>query len=655
MSIDRNHTILKSLAIAIICFLGSCNQIIEDEIEEIASIEDMVFPENFDFETGYDIGLNLAPSETIGKYEVYLIINNVEELYASFNSEIATERSIRIPSATRQIMVKWISSEDTKTSMFDLSDNADIHFDHSQTQRSRTSNETCRDRLYAVESSFGGLWDIDLSNPGHAETQLANLSGGGSIACALDQENGYMYYNIGRTMYRYIIASETFESVFNSNPFNGNYPRLEYKDGFFYMSNGNTMYKVNASTNVIDTQYEISGFVNSNGGGDLAFASDGTLYLACSSGLYKFSSIDDVNGTAEVVRLSAENFPYYLTSMAIDRNDDIYVGTNENQSKLIRMSIEDGSFEIVKTYNHRINDLTAWRCAEEDLGNEDSDGDGVIDPLDEYPDDPDAAFTEYTPSELGNGSLAFEDNWPAVGDYDFNDLVVNYRYVYILNNENKVARVNMEYDLVAMGATYHNGFGVELPVSESLISSVSGYEITRNLVTLNGKGLEDGQSNPVIIVFDDAFDHMGNQEIVNTRVGGNSSDTKSFNIEIEFVEPIEANLLPTSAFNPFIFINGDRSRELHLSGASPTSLFDASFFGQMDDDSNGVDKTFKNANNAPWSIDILHSFRYPKEGIRIDEGYTKFMDWASSNGGNFSDWYTDASDYRVVNKLYFGE
>ena len=35
---------------------------------------------------------------------------------------------------------------------------------------------------------------------------------------------------------------------------------------------------------------------------------------------------------------------------------------------------------------------------------------------------------EFTPSEAVYGTLAFEDQWPKMGDYDFNDFVMNYSY-----------------------------------------------------------------------------------------------------------------------------------------------------------------------------------------------------------------------------------
>jgi hypothetical protein len=68
----------------------------------------------------------------------------------------------------------------------------------------------------------------------------------------------------------------------------------------------------------------------------------------------------------------------------------------------------------------------------------DTDGDGVSDVRDEYPTDPKRAFNNYYPSKNNTGTLAFEDLWPAKGDYDFNDLVVDYNFNQVTNGENKL-------------------------------------------------------------------------------------------------------------------------------------------------------------------------------------------------------------------------
>ena len=71
----------------------------------------------------------------------------------------------------------------------------------------------------------------------------------------------------------------------------------------------------------------------------------------------------------------------------------------------------------------------------------DTDNDGVIDSQDDYPNDPTAAYSIHTPSDTGWASLAFEDLWPSRGDYDFNDLVIDYRFTEVLNKKNKIVRI----------------------------------------------------------------------------------------------------------------------------------------------------------------------------------------------------------------------
>ncbi len=632
--------------------LISCSTIIDDaapEYEEESHLSDFHFPESFDFATSQEVKLSFAKGLPEGKYEIGYYWQGEKWLVASLaGREVMSSVQLQIPTGVHELIINYYSSSDSLAQTFPIGIDRDVLVD---LPNIIGKTMACQDRLYAVENSFGGFWEIDLQEGGYSENQLTNLQGGGSIACSLDQENNHVYYNVGRNLYRYDVVEETFETVFGSNPFNGNYPRFEYRDGFFYMGNGRILYKVDAATNETIQRYDITGFVNNNSGGDVAFASDGTLYLACFSGLYRFDEFNDEAGTATISRISAENFPYQLTSMAIDREDQIYVATNESNSRLIRMNLEDGSFEIVAQYNHKINDLTAWRCAEEDLEDVDSDGDGIIDALDDYPNDAEISATKYTPSELGQGCLAFEDMWPAVGDYDFNDLVIQYQYIQYINAENQTVRMKMIYDLVAMGATFHNGFGIELPMEKSAIESISGYEVGAG-ITLDEKGLEMGHTSPVIIVFDDAFDHLGGNAIVNTKPDGASAPVKRFEVMVEFVEPLELAEVRTGKFNPFIFIE-QRPKELHLRNKLPTDLADLELLGTAADDSNPeTGKYYRSLNNAPWGIDIIHAFRYPKESRRIDRAYNRFMDWANAEGSDFQDWYTDAAGNRNMEHIY---
>ena len=605
----------------------------------IESFEEIAVVPYFDFRTSANVKLTLTDDQ-LAFYHIYYG-EGEKYLLGSYNSKSRIGFiDLVVPTYLSElILVRNAGGSKSTHSVSINGDLADFSY------QSRNNKSGCVDVLYAVNNQRG-FYIFDNTTGNYEETVLPNLTGGGSIACALDQENGYLYYNVNRTMYRYVINTGAFETVFTSNPFNGSYPRLEYKDGFFYMSNGSKMYVVDASNNQVTQTYNISGFINSAGGGDLAFASDGQLYLACFSGLYKFTNFNTGTNTASITRVSAENFPYQLTSMAIDRHDDIYVGTNESNSKLIRMTIQDGSHEIVKTYNHKINDLTAWRCESADISTVDTDGDGVLDVDDDYPNDAEEAYDIFTPSDIGWGSYAFEDLYPGYGDFDFNDLVISYRAIQVANSNNEVTRLKLIYKVKAIGASYKNGFALQLPISENLISSVTGYNITNgSSLDLNDKGLENNQSSPVIIIIDNAFN--------NGRYGACSGvEGDEITIDVDFINPVSQVDLNLDDFNYFIFRTDNRGHEVHLKGFLPTDLADLSLFGSFDDGSSALgDSYYVSETGLPWGLHVIHDFRQMQEKEDIINGYNYFVNWAQSNGNQFPDWYKDNSGYRNTSKI----
>ncbi|QTN38376.1 LruC domain-containing protein [Cryomorphaceae bacterium] len=269
-------------------------------------------------------------------------------------------------------------------------------------------------------------------------------------------------------------------------------------------------------------------------------------------------------------------------------------------------------------------------------GGTDTDNDGVPDSQDDYPNDPTRAFNNYIPFEDGYSSLAFEDLWPSQGDYDFNDLVVHVNYEVVTNGSNEIVDIEAKYYVAHIGAGYHNGFGVQMPVTPAQVTSVTGGNITDNLVTIGPNGLEAGQSKAVFIPFDDAHD--------------NRNDTIA--MSIQFASPVNRSGFLNEGFNPFIFVNGTRGREVHFSGEEPTDLMDVTLFGQAADNSdpaNGI--YYITADKKPWGLNISHDYRVPVEKQRIENAYLKFNAWVASDGMNFNDWYENKQGYRDATKL----
>lgn len=265
--------------------------------------------------------------------------------------------------------------------------------------------------------------------------------------------------------------------------------------------------------------------------------------------------------------------------------------------------------------------------------------------------------TNYYPA-TGFGTLAFEDLWPGKGDYDFNDLVLDYRFEITTTTSNYVENVTATFIIKAIGASLQNGFGFQLASAINASDlTVTGYSLTESIITLGGNGTEDAQTNPTIIVFDNAYNemtHPGGGIGINTSESAPYVTPVTLTINIVFTpNTYTYNDLDISNFNPFIFVNLDRTVEVHLPDYPPTDLADQSLFGTANDDSDaGTGKYYKTANNLPWAINLYESFDYPAEKQQVVWAYLHFAEWATSNGTSYQDWYQDLQGNRNDALIY---
>ena len=286
----------------------------------------------------------------------------------------------------------------------------------------------------------------------------------------------------------------------------------------------------------------------------------------------------------------------------------------------------------------------------------DTDGDGVSDGNDDYPNDSKRAHNNYYPAKNQTGTLAFEDLWPSKGDYDFNDMIVDYNYNQVTNAKNEVVSVEAKYTVRALGASYANGFGVQFNTTPDNIISVSGQIFTENILSNNANGTEKNQSKAVIMVFDNShtvLKHVGTSTGVNTVPGDEYVTPVTFNISFELKTPIASSIFGSAPYNPFIFVNGDRTREVHLPKAKPTDLVNLKLFGTHDDNTDVNSGNYNMSNlYLPWVINIPVQFTYPIEKADITKAYLMFNDWVTSKGTVYTDWYIDKTGYRDATKLY---
>jgi LruC domain-containing protein len=287
----------------------------------------------------------------------------------------------------------------------------------------------------------------------------------------------------------------------------------------------------------------------------------------------------------------------------------------------------------------------------------DTDGDGISNAFDDYPVDATKAFNNFYPSQSPFGTLAFEDLWPAKGDYDCNDMVIDYHFNQITNGQNKVVQITMELVLKAMGASYNSGFGIQLPVSPALISSVTGSELHENYINLNTNGTEAGQTKATIIVFDNGYKILtfpgGNYPGINTAPGAPYVQPDTLLITVNLTTPTALSVIGTPPYNPFLIVNKQRGKEIHMINKPPTDLADLSLLGQSADDSDpATGRYYVTASNLPWVLDIPIPFDYPAEKAEVTQAFIKFIPWAESSGQTYFDWFKQKSGYRNTQNIY---
>lgn len=266
--------------------------------------------------------------------------------------------------------------------------------------------------------------------------------------------------------------------------------------------------------------------------------------------------------------------------------------------------------------------------------------------------------------------LAFEDNWPAQGDYDMNDVVIKLQSSVLVTADNKVKQLHITGELKSMGASYKNGFAIQLlGVTDSQIEqSVIRYEINGN--SIEQDLVEGGTINSVLKVTENLWDYIepdAGCKYFKTELGCNSSSTFIFTLKIPFNDAIPLESFPAAPFNPFIYAtpnryHGDnfsshpgRGLEIHLKNHPPTSKADLSYFNQQQDASDSsLNYYYQNINGLPWALAISagssEQWFQPLESVDLLEAYPDFAPFVTSEGSTNSLWFLNNN--AISNKTY---
>ena len=415
--------------------------------------------------------------------------------------------------------------------------------------------------------------------------------------------------------------------------------------------------------NDVGSNHVMSTPVNQNG----FYRGRHNVYYGGASQVVAAKAGDNVTFSADVKATGdPQHLYYWIYLIPIDQNNQVlgYIwkgpkhASRNWETKTLCATMPAGTVKVqalLWTWDFSTTASVYFDNAVLTIPEKDSDGDGVPDNEDDYPNDATRAFNVYYPNQTGWGTVTFEDLWPGKGDYDFNDLVLDYHFKSVLNASNQLVEFYTDYSVRAVGASMKNGFGLMIGGDPANVASVTGTHLTENYIHNNANGTEQGQTNTVIILFDNAFREIGNSgsAFINTKQSVPYVKPDTNQLHVLYAHPVSVNTTGTAPYNPFLIVNGERGKEIHLAGEKPTDLVNTYYFGTDADATDpATGKYYQTKNNLPWALDLPVSFAYPDEQVNILNAYNYFGQWAESGGNDYPDWYMNKPGYRVTSNIY---
>lgn len=242
--------------------------------------------------------------------------------------------------------------------------------------------------------------------------------------------------------------------------------------------------------------------------------------------------------------------------------------------------------------------------------------------------DPDKKHTTATTPK---GIYAFEDMWPAQGDYDMNDMIVKYTYEKTFDKENLIYSESFIFKTFQNYAAYNNGLAFR--IAGSATAATRKYYIRK---------AGESQFSETDFVYESADNVYRLTDNIKNHMGA------EYKVTLEYDSPISKE----TAISPFIYRNteGGKRLEVHLPQEAPTSLVDEDYFGKEDDAS---DRTkgiyYVRSGNYPFAIylsgatekDIQKLLDSTNETTPISNLYSGYNGWVGSNGTSNTDWYKE--------------
>ena len=334
----------------------------------------------------------------------------------------------------------------------------------------------------------------------------------------------------------------------------------------------------------------------------------------------------------------------------------------------------------------------------EDMNNKDGDGDCndvmfniQLDPITAI--DPPEEIPEVGTKEKevkSNGILAFEDNWPRQGDYDMNDVVVEYKSTVTEVQDTEtlggvttdtgdpyIRKIDNIFTLMHNGASYYNNFNLHIGIDPAKVKSVQLSTDGRNYADCAKTPVtNDGKKGFIIQVIPQI------RSVLTQYVIYDPADYVPYYIRLEFYTGVGENVPETekalrmladdfyadklkhAPYNPYIspsphiqvhLIDYPPARDVNMEshGQLLFGTFSDRTYTDFIENTNPYETgTFNKwyvsgyANGSygfPFAIHLADvtatQFTIPTERVRVDQTFPRYKNWVETEGREDADWY----------------
>lgn len=347
-----------------------------------------------------------------------------------------------------------------------------------------------------------------------------------------------------------------------------------------------------------------------------------------------------------------ENIPVYTEATSLPLSIPTYgktiyaqYETNAGTEKKAVTILSDGSYSL-KIDNAKSNVTRAITRGDDDddydIEDDISHGKGVI----------------FHPSN-GWGTIMFEDQFPSLGDYDFNDFVVNYKVQFQQVKGYKKGKYTAKYIQIGLRLRAIGGIFPYSPylrlkeIDSKKVESVSIYESHNINPSPVGEAKLIADDHLIIDcspLIKNLSKPAGSQYF-NTEKNAlaNTNDLPEIHILIELAKYKEIEeILENDDFDLYLKRN-DNGTEIHMNGIKPVAyqypFNDKNLRPVYESDGDEEDDNYYFSKGCLiWGLRVPDNIAHAIEKANFLKAYQGFEEWAQSGGDNKPDWYNSGND-----------